>query len=168
MITRAVLVASIDPGHGGLDFSYRIERRGDQFQVRAQLHQAWPAPGVMHHQPRSLSEELVKDRAEVETFMQKLADECGVFELGGFETLQTMLHPSSYRFRFEDAAGRVNEFHYRIECGKPLDAPHAMLVREFERFFDKPRLLARFSESAAPEAHPVAPPGPWWKFWSRR
>jgi hypothetical protein len=166
MITRVELHASVDPGHGGVDCSYRIERNGEAFRVHASVFQAWPPPapgepGLWRH-----AEDLVKDRAGIEAFLDRLVAQHEVFDLRDLETEQVMLHPSFFRFRVEDATGRSNEFRYRIECGKHLDSPHAALVRDFETFFDKQRLFECFRANARPAA--PAPPRAWWKFWARR
>jgi hypothetical protein len=134
-IVHVLLHESHDPGHGGTASSYRIEPKGDGYEVSLMASRLSPAPGERAFQPSSTTRALVKDKQEVQAFLRQLGADFNVFALGDLKSPYPFLHPTFYTFRFHDAAGRQHSFNYEIEGSHHLDPRYQRLVEAFESFF---------------------------------
>ncbi len=165
-ITRVRLSAVADLGHGGPLSEYRIDPNGEGYTVTLRISLLSSRPGEMPPPPQppsasprllspigktpfnssQITETLMKERQQVEEFLRKLSAEFNVFELTDLK-FPFFLHPTTYSFSFQDAAGRSHSFEYRIECSSHLDERYRVLVEEFESFFESRRVFEKFYES---------------------
>lgn len=145
-ITDASLGVARDPGHGGAYSEYRIERTRDAYEVSVATHRSFPRPGESRFRPREIRESLPKESREVEQFLGRMSLEHRVFELDDLPCPTAFLHPTFYRFHFNDSRGGSHGFEYSIEAGRHHSDIYRRLVEDFEEFFESERVSRSFSE----------------------
>ena len=155
-ITDAWLSVARDMGHGGTYSEYRIKRTRDAYEVSVTTGRSFPRPGESRFRLSELKESLRKEGQEVAEFLGRLSLEYRVFELEDLPCPHAFLHPTFYRFRFNDSRGGGHGFEYSIEAGTHHDDTYRRLVEDFEQFFESERVSRSFSEGDK---------RPWWKFW---
>ena len=180
-ITYAQLRVAADLGHGGPSSEYKIVLDGDSHTVSLTISKPFPGPGegalppppppsptpqprpasgAPVYQPSYMTEVLVKDKQQVEEFLNKLITQFNVYELSDLAPPYPFLHPTFYSFSFRDSAGRSHSFDYRIECLTHLDERYRKLVEEFESFFESRRVFDKFYASQRDRTRASKP---WWK-----
>ena len=155
-ITDVLLRVSADPGHGGPYSEYKIDSGAGGYTVTLRISRLVPRPTPpgsprppaasvsRQPEPSHLTEVLVKERRQVEEFMDRLSTEFNVYELTDLSPAHPFLHPTFYSFSFRDSAGRSHGFEYHIECSNHLDEKYRRLVEEFQNFFESARVFDKF------------------------
>lgn len=165
-ITTVLLRVSVDPGHNGPFFEYKID--SDQagyivtLRISRLVHGSSPVPPPRPPSPAlrplpvaqepcfrssGLTEVLTKDRQQVRAFLEQLATEFNVYALTDRESPYPFLHPTFYTFSVRDAAGRDHRFGYRIEASKHVDERYQRLIEAFDSFFESRRVFDTFWRS---------------------
>ena len=155
-ITDASLGVAHDLGHGGAYSEYRITRAGDGYEVSVVVGRRYPRPGESGFRPREVRELLRKEGREAAGFLERLALEHRVFELGDSPCPGVFLHPTFYRFNFTDSRGAGHGFEYSVEARRHHSDAHRRLVEDFEEFFESEGASRSFYEGVE---------RPWWRFW---
>jgi hypothetical protein len=166
-ITSVLLRVNADPGHGGPLSEYRIDPEQAGYTVTLRISKLFPGPGEKpvppplppspsprplpasgeyYFKPAQITEVLVKNRQQVEAFLNKLSTEFNVYELADLKSPYPFLHPTFYTFSFRDSAGNSHSFEYHIECSNHLNESYKKLLQEFDSFFESRRVFALFFE----------------------
>ena len=165
-ITAASLGVSNDPGHGGTYSAYSIKRTEDTYEVMIRVSRSFPSPGESRFRPSEMKVSLRKESREVAEFLGRLTLVYRVFELEGLACPSVFLHPTFYRFQFNDSRGGGHGFEYSVEVGRHHSDIYRRLVEDFEEFFESERVSRSFGENErVSQIASERDERPWWKFW---
>lgn len=167
-IISAQLRVSVDPGHSGPFYEYKIDSDVTGYTVTLRISRLvydsgsssvppprppspsplpLPAAQENHFRSSGLSEVIKKDQQQVRAFLERLSTELNVYALTDRESPYPFLHPTFYTFSFGDAAGRSHSFSYRIEASNHVDEQYQRLIEVFDSFFESRRVFDAFWRS---------------------